>query len=109
MDIKNTFYTDEDIKRVDELIRTSYANDLKIVQSLARNEGLIAGHKNGLEEGISKGREAGYEEGYEIGLKNGIKKKSIQVAKSLLSQNISTYVISKSTGLSLKTIKDLNS
>ena len=62
------------------------------------------GHAEGLEEGIeigvAKGRAKGHAEGLEEGLAKGEKKRSAEIAKTMLSMNIPLETISKATGLS---------
>lgn len=75
------------------MIEENYRNNL------AREQGYDKGH----EEGYEKGQEEGREEGR----KEGLKERNIEIAKNLLSLNISTKDISKATGLSLEEIKNI--
>ena len=54
-----------------------------------------------------KGREQGLKEGKQQGLKEGSDNKTKEIAKNLLSMNMSIENISKSTGLSIEDIKKL--
>ena len=97
----------EDIEKIHQILRIYYEKDLKEIKSVSLQEGFALGHKQGIKEGIIKGKEVGYEEGYSIGLKEGIRQKSINIAKNLLNNNISITIISETTGLNIKTIKDI--
>lgn len=52
-------------------------------------------------------RSSGYREGKEEGIKEGTKKKSIEIAKKLLVQNVDTKIIIEATGLSEEEIDAL--
>ena len=51
--------------------------------------------------------EKGIKKGMEEGIKEGSKQKSVEIAKNLLKNNIDLIIISESTGLSEKEIKEL--
>ena len=47
------------------------------------------------------------EEGYKTGIKTGENKKSLEIAKNLLRQNVDIDIISNATGLTLEEIEKL--
>lgn len=99
---------DDDIKKIRDIIKAYCEYDLKAGNAITEKESYIAGHKKGLEEGIVKGREAGYEEGYSDAFEKEVKNKIIKnIAKKLLAYNISKEIIAKSTGLSMKNLKEI--
>ena len=67
------------------------------------------GIKEGMEKGMKEGLEKGMEKGMEKGLKEGEKKKSLEIAKKLLTYNTPLDIIANSTGLSIEEIKKLKS
>ena len=75
------------------------------------------GWKRGIEEGIERGIEKGIEEGIEKGIEEGIEKgiekgeyrKSIQVAKEMLSKGFDIAVISQISGIPLEEVEILKS
>ena len=82
---KDTFILHEwEKEKMDELTKLAYEED---------------GHKRGLEQGR--------EQGFVDGVKHGKMDAIIEVAKSLLKENISLDVISKCTGLSLEKIEKI--
>ena len=60
------------------------------------------------EEGISQGISQGYTSGINDGISKGENKKSIEIAKNLLSMNMPLEDISKVTGLSIEEIKKIS-
>ena len=60
------------------------------------------------EEGISQGISQGYTSGINDGISKGENKKSIEIAKNLLSMNMPLEDISKATGLSIEEIKKIS-
>ena len=60
------------------------------------------------EEGISQGISQGYTSGINDGISKGENKKSIEIAKYLLSMNMPLEDISKATGLSIEEIKKIS-
>ena len=75
----------------------------------AVNKGIKEGMEKGMKEGLEKGMEKGMEKVMEKGLKEGEKKKSLEVAKKLLTYNTPLDIITNSTGLSIEEIKKLKS
>ena len=59
------------------------------------------------EEGISQGIEQGYTSGINDGISKGISQEKVNIAKNLLSMNMSLEDISKATGLSIEEINKL--
>ena len=53
--------------------------------------------------------EAAKEEGKSLGIEEGIQSRNIQIAKNLLKENIDIQIISKTTDLTIKDIKELQS
>jgi predicted transposase/invertase (TIGR01784 family) len=74
-------------------------------------EGLEKGLEKGREEGLEKGREEGLEKGREEGLEKGReegeKKKALEIAKTLLKQDIPFALVQQSTGLLEEEIRGL--
>ena len=62
-----------------------------------------------LEHAVNKGIKEGMEKGMEKGMKEGEKKKSLEIAKKLLTYNTPLDIIANSTGLSIEEIKKLKS
>ena len=60
------------------------------------------------EEGISQGIEQGYTSGINDGISKGENKKSIEIAKNLLSMNMPLEDISKATGLTIEEINKIS-
>ena len=60
------------------------------------------------EEGISQGIEQGYTSGINDGISKGENKKSIEIAKNLLSMNMPLEDISKATVLSIEEINKIS-
>ena len=60
------------------------------------------------EEGYDKGHEEGFDKGHEEGLEQGAKQEKIEIAKSMLKQNLELELISNCTGLTIEQINDLN-
>ena len=71
--------------------------------------GFKKGIVHGREEGLEQGREEGLEKGREKGLEEGLEQASIQIAKNLLAEGSTHEFIQKITGLSLETVKKLES
>lgn len=59
--------------------------------------------------GRDKGLEIGREEGMAVGLAEGSEKKSVEIAKKMLKDNLAVDFISNYTGLSIETIQSLKS
>ncbi len=79
-----------------------YVNDEETKELLAKWSDYIAENK-GYEEGIEEGRIEGRAEGRV----EGRKEEKIEIAKNLLSLNMTTENISKATGLSKEEIEQL--
>ena len=67
------------------------------------------GMQEGIEIGMKQGMKQGMEKGMEKGMKEGEKKKSLEIAKKLLTYNTPLDIIANSTGLSIEEIKKLKS
>ena len=65
------------------------------------------GKQHWLQKGMERGMERGKFEGIQEGIEKGAKKNSIEVARKMLKENISTDVISQVTELSKKKIQSL--
>ena len=57
--------------------------------------------------GYRKGKEAGIAHGMEVGMEVATKKSKVEIAKSMLKDNVEIGTISKYTGLSIKEIEKL--
>ena len=57
--------------------------------------------------GYRKGKEAGIAHGMEVGMEVATKKSKVEIAKSMLKDNVEIETISKYTGLSIKEIEKL--
>jgi predicted transposase/invertase (TIGR01784 family) len=57
--------------------------------------------------GLDRGLEEGREEGIQIGQKKGIEKEKLEIAKNLILAKIELNIIKKTTGLSLREIKNI--
>ena len=73
----------------------SYEEDLRKIQNSLKEEAREEGLKEGLEEGIKEG------------IKEGINSNKIEIAKNLLSMNMSVDDITKATGLTKEEIEKL--
>jgi len=60
-----------------------------------------------LQEGFEQGVKEGIEKGIEQGIEKGKKETQIEIAKTLLSQNVDVEIIKVSTGLSIEEIESL--
>jgi predicted transposase/invertase (TIGR01784 family) len=76
-----------------------------------RSEGRVEGFEEGHEIGHAGGREEGLQEGHEIGhakgLQEGQQREKETIARSLMSQGLSTEVITTTTGLSEAEVEKL--
>lgn len=61
----------------------------------------------GLEEGLKQGRIEGKEEGLKQGKKEGISQRNVEIAKSMLEENLDINLIIKLTGLTKEEIDNL--
>ena len=59
------------------------------------------------EEGLKEGLKEGLEQGIEQGIEQGMKYEKIEIAKSMLKENINIEVISKCTELTIDELNDL--
>lgn len=77
--------------------RMEYEESLKAYRDLTNviDTAKWKGHEEGLQEGLQKGREEGLQKG------------KLEDAENLLSLGVSPEIISKATGLSIKTINDM--
>ena len=66
----------------------------------AHRQDIASSYDTGLEEGVEKGIKQGIEQ--------GIEKRNIEIAKNMLKEKIEISLISKMTGLSVDTIKELD-
>lgn len=85
---------DEKIRRIAEL-KEKYIRDEQASLEYAKDIG------------YKTGKEAGIKVGLEEGIKAGENKKSREIAKNLLSQNVAIDIISRATGLTQKEIEEL--
>ena len=60
-----------------------------------------------LEDAIEDAKENGYSSGYDSGLNDGISNEKINIAKNLLSMNMTLEDISKATGLTIDEVKKI--
>ena len=74
----------------------------------AHRQDIASSYDTGLEEGMEKGIKQGIEQGIEKGIEQGIEKRNIEIAKNMLKEKIEISLISKMTGLSVDTIKELD-
>ncbi|WPX96584.1 Rpn family recombination-promoting nuclease/putative transposase [Candidatus Bandiella euplotis] len=112
------------IKNSDEVITKAYheleahhwtKDELRAYEAsekIARDNKAREAYLEGLAEqaelrGIEKGIEKGREEGREEGIKKGKIERNYEIAKNMLSHNISAEIISQSTGLSIDEINNL--
>ena len=89
---------DEHDRRVAEL-RDKYIRDQKAIEGYGYDKGLEAGEKIGEKIGIKKGLAEGE--------KNGKIKKSLEIAKNMIKNNIDIETIVVCTGLSKEEIEKL--
>ncbi len=61
----------------------------------------------GIERGIERGRKQGIEFGRKQGIEQGLKKKSIEIARNMLKENIDIEIIIRTTGLTKEEIKKI--
>ena len=66
------------------------------------------GFRMGKEEGFEQGHKEGRQEGCEEGREEGKKTKQLEIAKTMLKDNLNVDIISKYTGLSEKEILSIN-
>ena len=96
--VEESAYTDAELYAIDHYWDAVSRERTVLAEKYER------GHAEGLEEGIeigvAKGRAKGHAEGLEEGLAKGEKKRSAEIAKTMLSMNIPLETISKATGLS---------
>ena len=64
--------------------------------------------ENGYSSGYNSGYDSGYDFGYDSGKSDGISNEKINIAKNLLSMNMTLEDISKATCLTIDEIKNLN-
>ena len=85
--------------------------DQEMLENSAREEGYQEGFELGQKRGEELGIERGIEKGIEKGIEQGIEKGSLstkqEIAKSLLNEKVGIDVISKTTGLSLEELKEI--
>jgi predicted transposase/invertase (TIGR01784 family) len=67
------------------------------------DEDIAAQRQEAFDDGLSKG----VSQGIQQGISQGIQQKAIETAKALLSEDISIDVITRTTGLSTETVKQL--
>lgn len=96
--VEESAYTDDELYAIDHYWDAVSRERTVLAEKYER------GHAEGLEEGIeigvAKGRAKGHAEGLEEGLAKGEKKRSAEIAKTMLSMNIPLETISKASGLS---------
>ena len=99
----------KDIKVIEELEKMAmeeewvYAYDHEIVRKKTENSIRKESYQKGLEEGIEVGKEEGFEQGIEQGEKN----QQLEIARSMLKDNVSVEIISKYTNLEIREIEKL--
>lgn len=96
-DIMDRAYEELESISKDEKIIGLY--DAEAVQRKVMNTRLLYAEKVGREQGI--------EQGTQEGIKEGVQKEKIEIAKSMLKENLELSLISKITGLSLDQINQL--
>ncbi len=72
-----------------------------------QTENALRLYQTGMDASLQKGLKQGKEEGLKQGKEEGLKQGKIEVAKSLLSMNLSIEQISKATGLGVEEIEKL--
>ena len=65
-------------------------------------------HRQDIASSYDTGLEEGMEKGIKQGIEQGIEKRNIEIAKNMLKEKIEISLISKMTGLSVDTIKELD-
>lgn len=93
----NRLFEAAEIARFTPQKRMEYEESLKAYRDLTNviDTAKWKGHEEGLQEGLQKGREEGLQKG------------KLEDAENLLSLGVSPEIISKATGLSIKTINDM--
>ena len=56
---------------------------------------------------IEEARQSGMKQGFENGVSQGIKQRNMEIAKSMLQENMSLEIIQKITGLTKEEIENL--
>ena len=94
-----------------KVYRDNY-NTWNYMKEQAIAEGIAEGRAKGLAEGRAEGRAEGFEvgraEGFEEGKEKGKKENSYDVARNLKQLGVSADIISKSTGLSISEIENID-
>lgn len=89
-------------KKLDELSEDKYLSLL-----YDREEKREYEYKCMMEDAKEEAKEEGMSQGIEQGISQGENKKSIEIAKNLLSMNMSIEDISKATGLSIEDLQNI--
>ena len=89
-------------EKMEELVREE---SRRIDHEDGFNEGISKGIEQGIEQGIAKGVEQGIAQGIE----QGIEQKTIDVIKSMLSNNLDFEIISNVTGKTKEEIEKIKS
>ncbi len=100
------------IEILDHLIITEngyYSFEEELIMKQIKDDNTHKGYVEGFDEGREAGKEQGLEKGIKQGLKQGIEKgieqNKIEVARTMLSENINPEIISKVLGFSIEEIK----
>ena len=70
-------------------------------------KGLAEGMEKGLAEGMEKGLAEGMEKGLAEGMEKGMNKRSLEIARKMLTNGIDTATVMEITGLSESQLKQL--
>ena len=84
-----------------------YDTDIAVQREEAYEDGLSKGLQQGISQGINQGIKQGISQGISQGIKQGAYQEKLETAKNFLSMGLSIEQISRGTGLSLETIKQL--
>ena len=100
-------YDKDEILRLQAQLRKDNEIELRSMRNYAKKVGLEEGRAEGLAEGLAEGRAEGRAEGLAEGLAEGEKNKAIEMARTMILDNVSINLIAKYTGLSEEEIKKL--
>ena len=100
---KEALYIVESLEKLNQDKYFGALYDANVIQKKTENSARYEGYKEGKVDGIKEGKEEGLKEGLEKGANN----KTIEIALSLLKNDVDINIISSSTGLSLDEIENL--
>lgn len=100
---KEALYIVESLEKLNQDKYFGALYDANVIQKKTENSARYEGYKEGKVDGIKEGKEEGLKEGLEKGANN----KTIEIALSLLKNDVDINIISSSTGLSLEEIENL--